>query len=716
MLGGIGFAAGFAAAPVRPAVAARAALVSGAEVVVRNDSVGRGMSLVGYNTGHYLPGSNTSAWVAYSRINAARFFASFTEWAPDEAFDDGSGIATVGDFDARRAELRTDPEGNAFIRWDLLEDLFEHHTYANTNHYRLNYQVGELRRLGVTPILEAAELAWNRPWSGLWLQWQKHYAFSYHLARHFDVERYNFVNEPDHPSAAGDLVDQAVYVRGLQIASDAIRSAIADVNDRYGKRLRATVQAPVITHASSSSGDDHMDADHDADHRDDTTGWGEVSLRNLRTDYHGEQVDQDLFDVFDTHQYNKQAPTYEYEIDMMRAKMAAYTPTGVALPIVYSEFNRRNTGAFETSGDDVETPAILTDLARIWAAGCAGGVEGMIAFKFQNTVRSNGIPYGTGFYYVADEGAYDIRGATKAAEVNRMFARGFAGDKELLTVTADDGRTVLAAHDPAGGRTYLWLPHPPGVPTAPVTLDLRDLPEARPGGEVLVEEVGPAYSGGVVERLGLPPSGRLTLRQPADSVWLVSLSAPGPRVSVFADVDASVRRDGDPAESEAELEAELGVCLVPDGTPGAQVSYLEFDLRGARPGGRTPRHALLELFGSTDDGRPLTFMAYALSDTSWSGEDLTWATAPHLDPVHCRPSDVGTAVFPAGQLTAPGTPGSVRLEVSDSLRYAVDGRLGFLLIRDRRRAEDVADDGRRAVLSGRRSADRTARPRLVLSD
>ena len=609
-----------------------------------------------------MPGSNTSAWLAYSRVNAARFFASFTEWAPDEAFDDGAGIATVDDFDARRAELRADPEGNAFVRWDLLEDLFEHHTYANTNHYRLDHQVSELRRLGVAPILEAAELGWNRPWPGLWLQWQKHYAFTYHLARHFDVQRYNFVNEPDHPSAAGDLVDQAVYVRGLQVASDAIRSAIADVNQRYGKRLRAIVQAPVITHASSSSGDDHMDADDDADHRDDTAGWGEVSLRNLRTDYHGNRVDHDLFDVFDTHQYNKQAPTYDYELAMMRAKMAAYTPTGVALPIVYSEFNRRNTGAFETSGDDLETPAIFTDLARIWAAGCAGGAEGMIAFKFQNTMRSNGIPYGTGFYYVADEGLYDIRGATKAAEVNRMFARGFAGDKELLTVTADDGRTVLAARDPADGRTYLWLPHPPGVPAAPVTLDLRGLPEVGPGSEVLVEEVGPDHSGGVVEWVGVPPSGKLTLRQPADSVWLVTVCAAGRRVPVFAAADASARRGEDPAGAEAGL----GVCLMPDGVPGAQVSYLSFDLRGARPGGRPPRHALLELSGATGDGRPLTFMAYALSGTSWSGEDLTWATAPHLDPVHCRPADVGTVVFPAGQLTAPGTPGPIRLGVRQS--------------------------------------------------
>lgn len=236
LLGGIGAAAvvGLTGAPAH-AVGSRPP--GGAlSVVVRNTRTGGGLPLVGYNTGHYLPGSNTSAWLAYSRVNAVRFFALLSEWTPDSAVDPGDGVESVADFDARKAELRRDPENTPFLRWDLLEELFENHVYSITNHYRLNYQVSELRRLGIAPIMQAAELRWNSPWSGLWQQWQKHYAFTYHLARHYDVERYNFVNEPDHPSAAHDIVDQDVYVRGLQIASDAIRCAIADVNARTGSR------------------------------------------------------------------------------------------------------------------------------------------------------------------------------------------------------------------------------------------------------------------------------------------------------------------------------------------------------------------------------------------------------------------------------------------------------------------------------------------------
>jgi hypothetical protein len=677
-------------------------------VVVRNSRTGKGMPLVGYNTGHYLPGSNTSAWLAYSRVNAVRFFASLSVWTPDEAVDPGDGVESVADFDARKAELRRDPESDRFLRWDLLQDRFENHVYSITNHYRLNYQVSELRRLGITPIMEAAELRWNSPWSGLWQQWQKHYAFTYHLAKHYDVERYNFINEPDHPSAADDIVDQDVYIRGLQIASDAIRCAIADVNARYRKSLRAIVHAPVLTHVSSSRGDDHMDADPDADPRDDEYGWGQVCLLNLRTDYHGRTVETDLFDVFDTHQYNKTAETYAYEIAMMRRKMREYTPTGVALPIVYSEFNRRNTSAFETSDDDLNTPLIYCDLAEIWATALLGQVEGMIAFKFQNTLRANGIPYGTGFYYVEHTGVHDIHGVTKAGEVQRLFAKGFKGDKELLSAVADDGRAIAVAHDPGSRCHYLWLPRPSGKPGTRVNLDLRTLPVPPRGSHVIVEEVSPTHSGGVVATMTMPATKRVSLEQPADSVWLVTIAGPGPVRSFKAFASACVRRDG----SQPDDEWDLGVSLDLTGTGPTEVSYVAFRIDAVA---RRPRYAHLELFGASADEDPFTFMVYALTDTSWAGERVDWESAPYLDPTAVHPTDVGQVVFPAGQVSALGSPGPLRLDVADVLRQARGDTIGFLLIRERRHDDDVADDGRRAVLAGVGAAEPTRRPRLTVA-
>lgn len=704
-------AAAEAASSARPAFAD-----SALGVTVENVTIGTGMPLVGYNTGHYLPGSNTSAWLEYSRVNAARFFASLTEWTPDDAVDPGDGIEGIADFDARKADLRRDPEAGPYLKWDIFNDVFENHVYSSTNYYRLNYQVSELRRLGVSPILEAAELRWNSPWSVLWQEWQKHYAFTYHLAKEYDVERYNFINEPDHPSAAGDLVNQAVYVRGLQIASDAIRCAIADVNAAYGKSLQATVQAPVLTHVSSSSGNDHMDADHDSDHRDDVYGWGQITLNNIRTDYHGATVDYDIFNVFDTHQYNKTATTYAYEFGMMRQKMQQYTPTGVALPIVYSEFNRRNTSAFETSGDDLNSPQMYCDLADIWATALANDAAGMIAFKFENTVRANGIPYGTGFYYVENQGSYDVHGVSKAGEMNRLFAKGFRGDRPRLRATADDGRTVVATRDAPARCYYLWLPRPYGAPAGQVSLNLATLPlsvgidsGATAGpvepAQVIVEEVSPVQSGGIVAVAPVPDDHRVTLDQPANSVWLVTVALPSPVSTVSASAAVTV------APNEY-TDAELAVSLDTSGTQPSQVSYLAFPLP---PGAaRSAMRTRLEVQGSTTDGAPLTFHVYALTDTSWATTPFTWQTAPYLDGSAVRPIGVGATVFPAGQLTALGAPAAARLDVTDAVRHATQNAVGFMLIREPQRDGDTADNGRRAVFASRR-ASHPLTPRLVIS-
>ncbi|MFC7620440.1 hypothetical protein [Microlunatus sp. GCM10028923] len=666
---------------------------AGEGITVRvGDAVGGGMPLVGFNTGHFMPDGNTAAWIEYAAVNAVRFFATLSIWCPDAAFDAGAGIETVDDFDARKAELRKDSD--RYIDWRALRRVWSTHIYETTNHYNLDYQVDRLHRLGITPIMEAAEFRWNSPWSGLWLMWQKHYAFTHHLASRWDVERYNFVNEPDHPSAAHDIVDQTVYIRGLQIAADAIRAAIADVNAEQGKKLRAIVQAPVITHASQTGADYHMDADPDADARDDEHGWGEICLRNLRTDYHGDTVDHDLFDVFDTHLYNKTAQTYAYELRMMESKMREYTPTGVALPVVYSEFNRRNTGAFETSGDDLNTPLVFSELAEIWGATLTGGAEGMICFKFDNTMRANGIPYGTGHYYVENTGDYNIRGAKKAAESNRMFADRFAARDERVVLAANvssAGPTVMpgaivASHDRDLGRCSVWLPHRSSEVAHPLTLDLTGTPFRAAGATMIVREVSADHSGDVIMVDAVPESGVITVSQPAGCVWLITL----------------LERRSEPRQHRP-LAA---VGLTPDGTAdnlpvgrgaGPAVSYLAFDVPD--DGGRS---AILELDGAAGDGSPLTFQVYALARTDWADDTLTWDSAPCFDPVEVRADSVGREAFPAGQLTAPAAAGVARLDVTRVLGKARQGRLGFLLVREQAHAGDTADDGRRAGFSGAR--------------
>lgn len=127
------------------------------------------------------------------------------------------------------------------------------------------------------------------------------------------------------------------------------------------------------------------------------------------------------------------------------------------------------------------------------------------------------------------------------------------------------------------------------------------------------------------------------------------------------------------------------------------MSYLEVDLPPT--GARAPRLALLELTGASADGAPLTFTAYAVTDPAGVA-DLDWAALPHLDRDTVRASEVGSTVYPAGQLSAPGAHGTAGLDVTDVLAKATGTRVGFLLIREQARAEDTADDGRRAGFTG----------------
>lgn len=320
----------------------------------------------------------------------------------------------------------------------------------------------------------------------------------------------------------------------------------------------------------------------------------------------------------------------------------------------------------------------------------------MLTFKFCNTVRSNGIPYGTGCFYVEDTAPYDIHGVTKAGESNRMFARAFRAQdgREVRTATVTSaGPTVrpgamVTAYDAPRRAFSFWLPHCSSEAAHPVELDLSALPRSVLSATVVIREVSATHSGDVVALATLPPSRRLSLTQPAGSAWLATVMVRGapPRSLAVGGVGATPSSTG----------TDLVIGRAGGGAEPA-VSYLEVDLPPT--GARAPRLALLELTGASADGAPLTFTAYAVTDPAGVA-DLDWAALPHLDRDTVRASEVGSTVFPAGQLTAPGARGTAGLDVTDVLAKATGTRVGFLLIREQARAEDTADDGRRAGFTG----------------
>ncbi|MFC8260732.1 hypothetical protein ACFUNF_24745 [Streptomyces sp. NPDC057291] len=174
----------------------------------------------------------------------------------------------------------------------------------------------------------------------------------------------------------------------------------------------------------------------------------------------------------------------------------------------------------------------------------------------------------------------------------------------------------------------------------------------------------------------------------------------------MAHADADVVRGG-PAFAAPQTE----LTVAPSAAPPPPVIW-----PSTWAGERAPRRAVLELHGSSTDGAPLTFMVYAMTDTTWAdGRELTWDSGPY-DAEQVRPTSVGTTLFPAGQLSVLGDAASARLDVTDALDVARGRTIGFLLIREPQRAQDTADNGRRATVAGLAAAEAAVRPRLLLTD
>lgn len=704
--------------PVSPVAAAGAPTVS---LAASNARIGTGMPLVGYNLAHYLPGSNTTAWVEYSRINAARFFCSPSGYAQDDTVDPGASVTDVASFDATKALLRANPTSDAYIRWDLLQQRFDNVVAGGTNHYRLSYMLQQVTSLGIAPIAEVYELRWGGPWNTLWQEWQKHYAMTFLMARNFGIVRYQFINEPDDARATlPNLATQDIYIQGLQIASDAIRCAIADVNRLDGTALKPIVIAPILTHSANSKGNYNLDASPGGDQRDDEVGWGQIALQNLRTDYHGDSVDYNIFDVYDTHQYGKAPSFYPYEIETIRSKMRQYTPGGVEIPIMYTEFNRQNTAAFAALPDDLNTPQIFQDIGSTWGDTLGADVEGMIAFKFENTVSTKGVPYKTGFYYVENTGVFNITGTTRAAEANRLFAKGFSGaDKDLLRTDVVQGSTGFAgwvAHDRVNRSYHIWLPHASGD-AAPyrLRLDLSKLPlnpGVSPG--YTIEEVSATHGGDIVKIGSIPPNLVLNLVQPAGSVWLITI--PDRRVvtesKVLVSGDATVV-GGTSFGVNLGASPTLSVAYDTTGAADPQASYLQFAV--PRVELRRSQSATLQLHAQPmSDGTPLTVSVFAVTDDTWTEAGITWLLAPHIDKSSGQPLGVGDTVFPAGKLTVEAAGGWCRLDVTDAVRHASADAIGFIILRTPQFDGDTTDNGRVATFDSLQSIAGASRPRLLL--
>ena len=599
--------------------------------------------ILGYNMGHYVETSNALDFWRYSGVNGARMFLSprLIENGDDNNLF-GDGVVTQQNFLDRRSALRADQLANGFtsteyINWPVFLDNYENNLNGNSNggnRFFPNTAISGLRSLGIEMLIQITASESRLPitdendWAGKWELWQHFYAQAFYLASTFDVERYQMFNEPNHPNADG--LTQANWLMRLQLASDAIQVAVADVNERDGKSLTPLVYGPV-----NSGGDEYDD-------------WGRVGVINRHTNFLGE-VDPDYLVMhrYDYHQYNGSPDQFSSELNAMQDGLDA--DMDERFPLSISEFNVHTNGTFETLDTTIDTPALYTRLGAISTRLARNNEDELYLFKFGQTNNAGArfpvTKNGTHYAQNQDE-TYIHGGATRGAEVWRLFNKAHKPGGDQLRFTTDSTLNNLELNVtfvPDTNSYYIFSSNESSATPLAVDVSAWELPAGSP---FLLEEVSEEYYG-TVRRLGFIGEDQilrfnsdapddLDVTQPANTTFLITIPAGSLQVEevVNASFDSTVT-DGTSVNTSLSTANTLLARNDPSSRDGRSAALLQFEL----PLIYAPdiQMAVLSVNGRhnisdpAEDQTAIQAHLYGLSDDSWADAGVvSWATAPNL--------------------------------------------------------------------------------------
>jgi hypothetical protein len=665
-------------------------------LTVETNSSGPTPDLIAYNSGHFYPGSNTKDWWRYSGVTGARVFltASLIEPDVDTGADDiagrGDGVTDQTSFLSRKTALRANPLSSSYVNWTTFTNGYNTSAKHGANRLQPTLVFTELRKYGVQIDVNIGAsqnyfyITNSADWAGKWELWQHFYAQAFYLGRAFDVQRFQMFNEPDHPNAGG--LTQSDYLQRLQLCSDAIQCALADVNTIYGKSLVPKILAPVITTSSYGS-------------------WAQLVVNNRHVNFLG-QTDTNFFLLhkYDYHQYNSTPASFGSSLAALQNSMASAMSPEPRFPTTISEFNVHTAAVFDGLADTLDSPSNYTRLGAIGVNLAKNFQSELYCFKLSQTDGDVGDNYPVrknGMHYVDnDSSPYNIGGITKAAEVWRLFNKAFAPGRELRNLTVDSSLanlTLLASYDVSNRCCYIFSANESSS-NVTITVDASTL-GIQNNNRVFVEEVSET-SHGSVTRVGVISNGLATTwTQPALSVWLFTIPGKMQQVisanetlfvtnavedviakdGLFKNVnfgllsDLSVRNDPLIADnrSAAFIKARLPLIYLPD----VQAAFLS--LQASTIASNTTAQAHV----------------YGISSDSWSQNTLNWANGPNLKqnvPAGNRITNnflngLGDSAFVAGQIVCTSTaPVEVQIDITRFVLAQTNYDLSFLISQDPR--------------------------------
>jgi hypothetical protein len=653
---------------------------------------GQTPATLGYNLGHFMEGSNAADWWRYEGVRAARAFVSASDIEPtDDIAGIGDGVVDLVSFMNRRSSLRANAANaaqtldNAFINWPAFRDRYQNST-GNTNRFTINSAFTQLRAqqteilVNLTASPSRFPLAGNSDWANKWELWQHYYAQAFYLSSTFNVQRYSMFNEPN--NWTGLTVDD--WLIRLNVCSDAIQSAITDVNSRYAKSLSVDVFAPNTANGATK----YLE-------------WGRpaVQQRNMRVDGTTDPNWQ-TFDVYNYQKYSMNqhetatASGYIEDLQSLRASIAADIPAG-PLPIALTEYNVRTGDSYDSRTETLDSPTDYSALGANSVALTEAGASQLYLFKFAQTERT-----GTTVYPVAKNGTHYVQngtgsnnygGATKAAEVYRLFNKAAGSSRDRYAFTSDAGANVwnLLTYDPAGETYYIYVVNnnPAAVPLG-INVQAWGIAD---GTQAVIEEVSQSFSGGVSRQVKVTGGSIPAASMPAYSTWLVSI----PRQAVS---EISIRTTADTVLGDGVQKNSSGgslpVLQVRDGglVDGRQVTLMKFPLTGVDL--NRMQRVLLSLQVSTNtQTTPIQAHVYGVTSDAWT-ESSTWSSSTSMLKQNVPAgnqiaqnvvANQGSGVFMLGQLVAESPVMTERqIDVTEFVRGQSDGWASFLIVQDHR--------------------------------
>lgn len=668
-------------------------------VTLSGSVVGSTPTTLGYNIGHFH-NNQTASWWQYSGVNGARMFTSPSTLTPTSLFKSSTtsslNATTQAQFLSQRTALRNSGTAATYINWSGLYTNYTSKLAYSNNEVDAQFADATVKAAGGKSLIvmqrTPGTYAWPTnasdnsatDWQNRWLGWQQWYAQAFVRARYEDVENFQLFNEPD---LYGSGLSQSQWIEMLKYGANAVESAIADVNRIYGKNLKPHVYGPVTNGPSLTT----------------ITGtdWGDLLLQNRDipvlsgTAVNGYQ----LFDHFDYHNYGSNPTAFGTKLAGAIADVDTLTGgQGASYPVTISEFNTRTSSNYAPN-DPVNNPSDFTPdslemssrLGQIVVNLANNKPDELYLFKFTDAGGAN-----NGVHWQSSTG--NVGGATKSADVYRLFTEGFTG-KDLLAAPTISGTVVslAASRDAATGTRYLMAANADTNTSQTLTLDLTSWGVAA-GTRVTVEQVSDRFSGNISQVIDVGSNRTITVNTDAGGVVLVRVpEQPAATKTVIpASQDAHVRQ----ANSTTNYGTATSLLVQSGSGSGSRyVSYLQFPLTGVD--GSKLTEATLGVYGwdpgaTGDAAAGIICHVYGITSGSWSESSLKWSNAPNINNSSSYgtltglidenyTTGIGTTAEIVGQITATGTEKLISLDVARWVKERIAAgatNVSFMITRD----------------------------------